>query len=205
MDADQSDTLSDVLEAEGGSGPESLHLVCGFLGCDALPFNPVLTALPALLKVRVHGESGIRLNALLDVAVAESNRARPGSRSVLLRLAELVFVEVLRSYLTTASEDGASELRVRGGVLSRVQEGDRCDAGLVAQPATGRRLTVNTQTGVVTKTSEPRAGGQVGAASDDAGALHRVIPIDQLDAEPFGLRVHHQRVADGQPVESVAA
>ena len=28
-----------------------------------------------------------------------SNRARPGSRSVLLRIAELVFVEVLRSYL----------------------------------------------------------------------------------------------------------
>ena len=31
---------------EGGSGPERLQLVCGFLGCDALPFNPVLTTLP---------------------------------------------------------------------------------------------------------------------------------------------------------------
>jgi AraC-like DNA-binding protein len=95
---------------EGGDGLERLRLVCGFLGCDALPFNPVLTALPALMRVRLHGDSGSRLHALLDFAVAESNCAGPGSRSVLLRIAELVFLEVLRSYLTTESDDRASWL-----------------------------------------------------------------------------------------------
>ncbi len=95
---------------EGGSGSERLQLVCGFLGCDALPFNPVLTTLPTLLRVRLQGDSAHRLNALLEFAVAESNRARAGSRSVLLRIAELVFVEVLRSHLTTASDQGASWL-----------------------------------------------------------------------------------------------
>ena len=95
---------------EGGDGLERLRLVCGFLGCDALPFNPVLTTLPALLRVRLHGDSRARLHALLEFAVAESNQARPGSRSVLLRMAELVFVEVLRSYLTTASKPGHSWL-----------------------------------------------------------------------------------------------
>src|SRR5688572_13518683 len=95
---------------EGGSGPERLQLVCGFLGCDALPFNPVLTTLPPLLRVRVHGDSGNRLNALLEFAVAESSQARPGSRSVQLRIAELVFVEVLRSYLTMTSADAAGWL-----------------------------------------------------------------------------------------------
>jgi AraC-like DNA-binding protein len=40
----------------------------------------------------------------LEFALAESNQARLGSRSVLLRLAELVFVEVLRSYLTSTSQ-----------------------------------------------------------------------------------------------------
>jgi AraC-like DNA-binding protein len=115
---------------EGGSGPERLQLVCGFLGCDAMPFNPVLTTLPRLLKVRVHGDSGNRLSALLAFAVAESNRARPGSRSVLLRIAELVFVEVLRSYLTSASEDGASWL---GGLRDPIV--GRALARLHAQPA----------------------------------------------------------------------
>ena len=31
---------------EGGDGPEQLELVCGFLGCDVHPFNPLLAALP---------------------------------------------------------------------------------------------------------------------------------------------------------------
>jgi AraC-like DNA-binding protein len=96
---------------EGGDGAERLQLVCGFLGCDALPFNPVLTMLPTLMRVRLSDNSRPRLNALLEFAVVESNRERPGSRSVLLRIAELVFLEVLRSYLTTASEDDANWLR----------------------------------------------------------------------------------------------
>jgi AraC-like DNA-binding protein len=115
---------------EGGSGPERLQLVCGFLGCDALPFNPVLTTLPPLLRVRVHVDSGNRLNALLKFAVAESSHIRPGSRSVLLRIAELVFVEVLRSYLTSTSEDVASWL---GGLRDPVV--GRALARLHAQPA----------------------------------------------------------------------
>jgi AraC-like DNA-binding protein len=95
---------------EGGNGPDRLRLVCGFLGCDALPFNPVLSTLPSLLRVRLDADSGPRLKGLLEFAAAESARARPGGRSVLLRIAELVFVEVLRSYLTTAAQDGASWL-----------------------------------------------------------------------------------------------
>jgi AraC-like DNA-binding protein len=114
---------------EGGSGPERLQLLCGFLGCDALPFNPVLTALPALMKVRVHGESAHRLKSLLDFAIAESSQGKPGSRSVLLRIAELVFVEVLRSYLTTAANDS-------GGWLSGLRDPvvGRALAQMHAQP-----------------------------------------------------------------------
>jgi AraC-like DNA-binding protein len=115
---------------EGGSGPERLRLVCGFLGCDALPFNPVLTTLPTLMKVRMPGDSTNRLRTLLDFAVAESSAGRPGSRSVLLRVAELVFVEVLRSYLTTASSAGASWL---GGLRDQVV--GRALARLHARPA----------------------------------------------------------------------
>lgn len=114
-----------LVVTEGGDGPERLRVVCGFLGCDALPFNPVLATLPALVRVRLQGDSGQRLSALLQFAVMESHGTYPGSRSVLLRIAELVFVEVLRSYLTTASEDGASWLKglrdpMVGRALSRL-------------------------------------------------------------------------------------
>jgi AraC-like DNA-binding protein len=120
---------------EGGDGSERLQLVCGFLGCDALPFNPVLTTLPSLVRVRLDGDSRLRLHALLEFAVAESNQAHPGSRSVLLRIAELVFVEVLRSYLTTASEDGESWL---GGLRDPIV--GRALARMHAEPARGWTL-----------------------------------------------------------------
>jgi hypothetical protein len=119
-----------LVVTEGGQGSDRLQVVCGFLGCDALPFHPVLTTLPTLLRVRLHGDSRSRLNALLEFAVAESNRARPGSRSVLLRIAELVFVEVLRSHLTAAPGDGTGWL---GGLRDPIV--GRALARLHAEPA----------------------------------------------------------------------
>jgi AraC-like DNA-binding protein len=116
--------------SEGGDGPERIQLVCGFLGCDPLPFNPILTMLPVLMRVRVHGDAGPRVHALLEFAIAESKSARPGSRSVLLRIAELVFVEVLRSYVTTTSNDDANWL---GGLRDPVV--GRALARLHAEPA----------------------------------------------------------------------
>lgn len=115
---------------EGGDSAERLQLVCGFLGCDALPFNPVLTALPPLLRVRLDDDSDRRLKALLDFAIAESARGRLGSRLVQLRIAELVFIEVLRSYLATATHDGATWL---GGLRDPIV--GRALARLHAEPA----------------------------------------------------------------------
>src|SRR5262245_65555812 len=37
---------------EGGGGPATTQFICGFLGCDLQPFNPVLSALPRLLRIR---------------------------------------------------------------------------------------------------------------------------------------------------------
>ena len=36
----------------GGSGATSAEFVCGFLACDAAPFNPLLDNLPPILKVK---------------------------------------------------------------------------------------------------------------------------------------------------------
>jgi len=115
--------------SEGGAGPDKLSVVCGFLGCDTLPFNPALSMLPALVRVRATGLSQ-RLGALLDFAIAESTTGRPGSRSVRLRIAELVFVEVLRGYLTSASDADTSWL---GGLRHPIV--GRALACLHARPA----------------------------------------------------------------------
>ena len=97
---DMAEGRAPFVVSEGGGGPERLQVVCGFLGCDALPFNPVLAGLPRLLRVRLaNDESGGRLNQLIDFAVHEAQERRAGSRCVLLRISELMFVELVRQHL----------------------------------------------------------------------------------------------------------
>jgi AraC-like DNA-binding protein len=91
---------------EGGGGPVAAKLICGFLGCDARPFNPVLAALPRLVHLRhVAGTSAERLGHLIDFAISESQEKRSGGQCVLLRLSELMFVEVVRRYVESISTE----------------------------------------------------------------------------------------------------
>jgi AraC-like DNA-binding protein len=87
----------------GGSSGESVHLVCGFLGCDARPYNPLLTALPRVILVS--GAAGGAMAAYVRFALAESKEPRMGGQCVLGRLSELMFVDVVRHYLETLPAD----------------------------------------------------------------------------------------------------
>ncbi|MCC6408049.1 MAG: AraC family transcriptional regulator [Planctomycetes bacterium] len=80
-----------------GGGGEHAKFVCGFLGCDRGPFNPLLGALPAQLVV--HGEETSWLGAFTRHALAESESSRAGGELVITRLAELMFIEVLRRHV----------------------------------------------------------------------------------------------------------
>lgn len=91
-----------LVVTEGGGGPEKLGLVCGFLGCDAAPFNPLLATLPRLLHVpRAAAEAADGLARIVELVISECAAPRPGGESVLLRLGELLFVEVIRQYVVT--------------------------------------------------------------------------------------------------------
>jgi AraC-like DNA-binding protein len=90
------------VSVEGGGGEPHSEFVCGFLGCDMQPFNPVLSNLPRLLRVRrTGGESDNLLSHLIDLTLAEAQRPRTGGEAIRLRLGELIFVEVMRRYLET--------------------------------------------------------------------------------------------------------
>jgi AraC-like DNA-binding protein len=79
-----------------GEGTEMTRLVCGYLGCDAHPFNPLLESLPKILVVR---DREGWLTRFVDLALSESREKRAGGQSVLSKVSELMFVEVLRRYL----------------------------------------------------------------------------------------------------------
>ena len=83
-----------------GGGRDRATIVCGFLGLDAKPFNPLLAALPRVLQVpgsTLGADSWV--TTFLRAVVAESNHRRPGGEAVLERMSEMLFVEVLRRHI----------------------------------------------------------------------------------------------------------
>jgi AraC-like DNA-binding protein len=83
-----------------GGGREHTTLVCGFLGCDIKPYNPLLTALPRVLHMSgIAVGQGSWVSHFLRSVVDESNHKRPGGEAVLERMSEMLFVEVLRRYV----------------------------------------------------------------------------------------------------------
>lgn len=83
-----------------GGGPDKTRMICGFLGCDVRPFNPVIQALPRM----VHIPGGYTtadgwLSNLIEATMREGRKRRAGSHNVLARISELIFIEVVRSYM----------------------------------------------------------------------------------------------------------
>ena len=85
----------------GGEGNERTHFVCGYLGCDARPFNPLLAALPPMLCVRRPTDCRGWVTDLFNMALQEGGSGRAGGETVLAKLSELMFVEVVRCYIET--------------------------------------------------------------------------------------------------------
>jgi transcriptional regulator GlxA family with amidase domain len=93
-----------VLQKDGG-GTEYARLACGYLGCDARPFNPLLDALPVVVHAPGQVDRVGLVGRLIQAALDESRARRAGSEIVLARLSELLFVEVLRAHLDALPEE----------------------------------------------------------------------------------------------------
>ncbi len=84
-----------------GAGKLETILMCGFLGCDSGPFNPMLSALPRQLHMPRIGDGW--LSTLPDQVLREWRDPKAGTATVLTRLAEVMFIEVLRQHMATIS------------------------------------------------------------------------------------------------------
>jgi AraC-like DNA-binding protein len=103
----------------GDGGPPAATFVCGFLGCDRRPFNPLLASLPRLLHMR--RMSSAWLDGFARQVTEESQLGRPGADGVLTRLAELMFIELLRRYLEELPQGQTGWLAgLRDEVVGRV-------------------------------------------------------------------------------------
>jgi AraC-like DNA-binding protein len=88
----------------GGKGSRT-RMVCGFLGCVSAEGNPVISSLPALLRLKVEqGGAADWIRSTFQYAAEEVSSGRPGSETVLAKLSELLFVETVRRYAETLPE-----------------------------------------------------------------------------------------------------
>ena len=104
-----------------GGGPTRTAIVCGLLGCDARPFNPLLATLPRLLHVSSAGDAPLR--TLMELALTESTAPRGGSACVLSRVSELLFIEAVRRHAAALPPgQGGWFAGLRDPVVGRVLE-----------------------------------------------------------------------------------
>ena len=86
---------------QGGSGAGT-QLICGFLHCDELLFNPLQRNLPTLMHARPRAEpDDVWLETSIRYITHEAIHPRPGGQCILARLTELMFMEVLRRRIQT--------------------------------------------------------------------------------------------------------
>lgn len=97
------------LVGPGDGEGERTHIICGYLGCDVRPFNPVLHSLPRLLHIRAADSSGA-ISQLFRLAANETAVLQSGGELVLSKIAELMFVDVVRRYMQSLPPDSSGWL-----------------------------------------------------------------------------------------------
>ena len=98
-----------------GGGQERTHVVCGFLGCDPRPFNPLIEALPPVLHLRA-APGNNWLDGFMRFALMEASEKRQGAHQILSRLGEVMFADLVRRYVESLPQDSRGWL---GGLRDR--------------------------------------------------------------------------------------
>jgi AraC-like DNA-binding protein len=88
----------------GGDGART-RMICGFLACNSADGNPVISVLPAVIKLTTEeGGAAEWIRSTFQYAAAEVAAGHPGSETVLAKLSELLFVEAVRRYADSLPE-----------------------------------------------------------------------------------------------------
>jgi AraC-like DNA-binding protein len=91
--------------AQRGAPGTFTTLMCGRFEFDQFSSNPLLASLPAVLVVRASRDKKARLGVLLHLMAAEAESVEPGGSAVLDKLAEALFVHIVREHLRDAGTE----------------------------------------------------------------------------------------------------
>jgi AraC-like DNA-binding protein len=83
-----------------GGGGAPVTLLCGHFAFERAGLHPLLEALPPFILLRGEdGRAGGWLEPVLEILARESGQERPGSRAVISRATDVLFVQAVRSVL----------------------------------------------------------------------------------------------------------
>ncbi|MFZ6759503.1 AraC family transcriptional regulator [Undibacterium sp. Ji50W] len=94
--------------AQIGGGGAATTIISGWFNFDPYGARPLLDLLPALLHIRMDQERTHLLQAALQLLAMETAQRGLGSGLVVSRLADIIFVQVVRAYIDTLDPDTGS-------------------------------------------------------------------------------------------------
>lgn len=115
-----------VLDAHAAQQPifagegEQTRLLCGHFEFDHAFRHPLATELPRLIHIKgLSSDQPDWFEAVTRVLVRETDSDAPGSSTVIDRLAEVLFIQVLRAYLLQSKPVSGFLAAVRDGQINR--------------------------------------------------------------------------------------
>ncbi len=86
-------------------GPR-VRILCGFIEARVLDFQPLLSGLPEVMVARTSADSADWLLPAVQRLIREVDDPSPGGMTIVARLSEIVFIEMLRRQLLAARTSG---------------------------------------------------------------------------------------------------
>lgn len=94
----------------GGRGPETAFITGAFVLDDPLA-TPIVATLPPVIRMNPDAEPAVpSFLENIRFITREVEQNRPGSEIVLLRMADVIFIQILRAYLARAPDDAGGFL-----------------------------------------------------------------------------------------------
>jgi AraC-like DNA-binding protein len=106
-DVARCDSRSVIMQLEvGAKGPETNFITGAFVLDDPLA-RQILAVLPPVIRMRPEVEQGVpSFLENIQFITREVETDRPGSEVVLLRMADVIFIQILRAYLARVPDEG---------------------------------------------------------------------------------------------------
>jgi AraC-like DNA-binding protein len=101
--------ISNVAHYGGGGAPTTI--VCGSLSFDRSSLKPITQLLPSFVLIKADQARTFALNHTMQALASEMADQAPGSEGVASRLAEALFIQVLRAHIASGPERKRGWLR----------------------------------------------------------------------------------------------